>query len=76
MAEGDIGEVAGATGEGKVFAEGEEGVAFPHEDAAEIGVVTENDSEHVEGFAFVPIGGWPNGDHGGDGKVVFGDADF
>lgn len=76
MAEGDVGEVAGATGEGEVFAEGEEGVAFPHEDAAEIGVVTENDSEHVESFALVPVGGWPNGDYGGNGKVVFGDADF
>jgi hypothetical protein len=62
--EADVGHVAGFTGEGEVFSQREEGVAFPHEDAAEIGVTGKFDAHHVPDFTLMPIGGRPDVAHG------------
>jgi len=53
-------------GEDVVLAEGMADPVFGAEDAAEVGVVVEDDAEQVEGFAFVPIGGVPEVGDGGD----------
>lgn len=64
---GDVWHFRGAPGKGEVFPEGEEWVAFPHEDALEIWVICEGDTHHIPDFALVPICGFPEMDGGGDG---------
>src|SRR5690349_5996343 len=47
--------------EGVVFAEGVGTVAVPGEYSSKIGVIGEDDAEHVVGFAFHPFSAGPNG---------------
>ena len=76
VGEGHVGHVVGATCERNVLAQGIKGVAVPHEDTAQIGMIGEADAHHVEDFAFVPVGVGPEVGDGGPSEVTFGDAEF
>jgi hypothetical protein len=72
VSECDFGQPGGFAGEGEIFPEREVRIAFPHEDAAEVGVVTEADAHHVVDFAFVPVGSPPHCGKGGHFAFFFG----
>ena len=63
-------------GENVVFAEGEAHPVFDAEDAGEVGMAREKDAEHVEGFAFMPVGGRPKIVDGGNAGLFTGAIGF
>src|SRR5256885_1104831 len=47
--------------ERKIFAQRKIGIAFPHQNAAQVGVTAKANTHHVVDFALVPIGRFPHG---------------
>jgi len=56
FAEGEFGDVGGDASQRKIFAERVIGVAFPHVEAAEVGMIGKTDSREVVDFALEPVG--------------------
>ena len=57
--------------EREFFAQGKVRIAFPHQDAAQIGMVVETQTHHVVDLALVPVGGRPDVGDGVDGRIFF-----
>ena len=69
------GKIAGQAFEGEILAQRVIGIAVPHEDAAQIGMLVELDAHHVEDFALVPIGALINRYERINGRIIFADFD-
>ena len=74
--EARAGQVAGEAFQGKILAQRIVGIAFPHEDAAQIGMARELDSHHVENLALMPIRALVDRHEGIDGGIVLADLEF
>ena len=76
LGEGDSRHVALLALEWEVLSKRMVGIAVPHENAAQVGVIRKLDAHHVINLALVPIGSWPDIRNCGDGAIVLADRDF
>ena len=70
LGEGDFRHVALLPAEREILSQRVEGIAIPHQDAAQIRMPWEADAHHVENLALVPVCGRPDRRDGGDLRIV------